>query len=127
MVILSISMNEKLLEEMDRLENELGYSGRSEIIRNAVRVFIDEKNERRGISGSIEGIVVLVHSGSSSIDISKIRHEFTDVIKTQIHNHLEKGKCFELFMIKGDAHRIKKMVNEFEVKARPEFVKLIAA
>ncbi|PIU81676.1 nickel-responsive regulator 1, partial [Candidatus Micrarchaeota archaeon CG06_land_8_20_14_3_00_50_6] len=35
--IISISLNEKMLKELDRLRTEMGFSSRSEIIRSALR------------------------------------------------------------------------------------------
>ncbi|MBV1768341.1 MAG: ribbon-helix-helix domain-containing protein, partial [Methanobacterium sp.] len=33
MAIISISLNDKLLEEIDALKDEMGFSGRSDVIR----------------------------------------------------------------------------------------------
>ena len=33
MTIVSISLNKEILEEIDKLQNTLGFSGRSEIVR----------------------------------------------------------------------------------------------
>ena len=45
MTIVSISLNDKILEEVDRARNELGFSGRSETIRAGIRMFISETKE----------------------------------------------------------------------------------
>ena len=37
MTIVSVSLNEDILHEMDKLQKALGFSGRSEIIRAGIR------------------------------------------------------------------------------------------
>ncbi|MCK4733836.1 MAG: hypothetical protein KAT65_15385, partial [Methanophagales archaeon] len=31
-----------------------------------------------------------------------MKHEFEDIISTQIHNHLREDKCLEVFILEGD-------------------------
>ena len=46
MVIISISLNERILKDIDKLERDLGFSGRSEVIRAGVRLLISEEKEK---------------------------------------------------------------------------------
>ena len=43
MTIVSISLNDEILNEMDKLQKSLGFSGRSEIVRAGIRGMISEE------------------------------------------------------------------------------------
>ena len=62
MTIISISLNDVILKELDRLQNRLGFSGRSEAIRAGVRLLISENKGTEKISGEINSILLVIHS-----------------------------------------------------------------
>ena len=127
MVIVSISLNDKILEEIDRIQNEYGYSGRSEVIRYGARLLIAENREKEKLSGKINSVLLLIHNQDEENIVSDIKHRFEDIIKTQIHSHLQDDKCLEIFVLEGDADRIKRILRDFQVCGRMNYIKLINA
>ena len=51
MPIISISMDEETLEELDRLERSMAFAGRSEAVRAGVRTLIAENKATEKLSG----------------------------------------------------------------------------
>ncbi len=127
MPIVSISLNERILKEIDSLQDEMGFSGRSETIRAAIRMLLADKRDKEDLVGVLDATLLVIHDEDSSDNVSKIRHDFQDLIKTQVHNHLENHKCLEIFVVKGDAHRIKMMKNFFQIDRNLDYVKLVVA
>lgn len=127
MVIVSISLNNKILEEIDKIQNEYGYSGRSEVIRAGARLLIAENKEKEKLTGAINSILLLMHNQDVENVVSEIKHKFEDITKTQIHSHLEGNKCLEIFILEGDANRIKSIVRHFQVSGKMNYIKLINA
>jgi len=127
MVIISVSLNEKMLQEIDRIREELGFSGRSEVIRTGARMLIADSKEKEKLSGKINSTLLLIHSQEVEGIVTAIKHGFEDITKTQIHNHLKENKCLEIFVLDGGAERIKKMVRLFQTSGKMEYVKLIVA
>jgi CopG family nickel-responsive transcriptional regulator len=127
MVIVSISLNDVILEEIDRIQHEYGYSGRSEVIRSGARLLIAENKEKEKLSGKINSVLLLIHGQDVENSVSDIKHKFEDITKTQIHSHLRENKCLELFILEGDANRIKAMVRHFQVGGKMSYIKLINA
>ncbi len=125
MPIVSISLNDKILEELERLKKESGYSGRSEVIRAGVRSLISENKENAKLSGKIEGVLIIVHGHKQAKESAGIMHEFTDIIKTHMHNSLENNKCLEIFVVSGDAKKVSSFESEFKTDKKMGFVKLI--
>ena len=127
MVIVSISLNDTILKEIDRIQNALGYSGRSEVIRAGARLLISESKEKERLTGNINSILLLIHSQDAENVVSEIKHRFENVTKTQIHSHLRENKCLEVFVLDGEADRIKEMVRLLQTSRKMDYVKLIVA
>ena len=127
MVIVSISLNDTVLKEIDRIQNTFGYSGRSEVIRAGVRLLISESKERDKLTGNINSILLVVHSQEMEGVVTEIKHKFEDITNTQIHSHSRENKCLEVFVLEGDADRIKEMVRLFQTSRKIEYVKLLVA
>ncbi len=123
--IISVSLSESLLEEISRIQMEMGFSGRSEVVRAGLRKLIAERKERERLSGRINSILLVVHEREDEDIVNKIKHEFDDVINTQLHSHLRGEKCLEIFILDGEAERIREIVDCFETCRKMEYVKLI--
>lgn len=127
MAIISISLNDKLLTEIDQLQKELGFSGRSEVIRAGARMLLADNREKEKLEGRLNSVLLLIHSQKVEDTVTAIKHEFEDIISTQIHNHLREDKCIEVFILEGDAARIKDLVRLFLTTRKMDYVKLIVA
>jgi CopG family nickel-responsive transcriptional regulator len=127
MSIVSISINKRMIEEIDKLQEGLGFSGRSETIRAGVRMLIADSREKEKLAGKISAVLMLIHSKKEDLTISDIKHRFEDVMKTQLHNHLRENKCLDIFILEGDAARIKEMVDLSRASGKMDYIKLIVA
>ena len=125
MAIISISLSQKLLEEIDQLKEEIGYSGRSEVIRASTRMLIADNQEKKGLKGEKNSVLILIHSQKAEDKVTEIKHDFEDIINTQIHSHLQEEKCLELFILEGDAHRMHHLTKLFQTSRKMDYVKLI--
>lgn len=125
MTIISISLNDRLIKEMDRFQKELGYSGRSEIIRSGLRMLIASEKEKSSLYGKVAGTLIVVNEEEHNEDISGIRHKYNEIIKTQIHNHLDNHKCLQIFILEGDAGKVRMLMNELQTSKKADYIKLV--
>lgn len=125
MTITSISLNENMLKDIEKIQNEYGYSARSEVIRAGVRLLISENKDTDKLSGDINSILLVIHHHDAENEVSNIKHDYKDITKTQIHSHFEKEKCLEIFVLQGKAERIKEMHRLFSTNKKMDIVKLI--
>jgi len=109
MAIISVSLSEKLLDEIDALKDDIGFSGRSEIFRASTRLLIADNDEKKNLEGYINSILILIHPKKSEDKVTQIKHNFEDIINTQIHSHLQENQCLELFILEGDAGRMREL------------------
>lgn len=125
MTVISISLNEKLLSEIDDLKEELGFSGRSDVIRAASRALIDENKQKKEIEGHVNAVLFIIHSQKVEDKVTEIKHDFEDIVNTQIHSHLKENNCLELFILEGDSTRIYEITRNFRNCGKMDYTKLI--
>ena len=123
--IISVSLSEKLLQEIDQLKDETGFSGRSDVIRASTRMLIADTQDKKNLEGDINSILILIHNQKSEDKVTEIKHDFEDIIETQIHSHIKKDKCLELFIMEGDADRMRVLTKMFQTTRKIEYVRLI--
>ena len=126
MAIISISLNNEILSEMDRLQKSMGFSGRSEIIRAGLRTLISEEKQRSDLSGLIHAILMVVHDEESEQVVTGIKHNYEDLIGTHLHSKIDGNKCMELFLLHGKAEKVDVMTRDFQTNRKMEHVKLVA-
>ncbi len=126
MPIVSISLNDEILTELDKLQKSMGFSGRSEAIRAGIRSFVSEEKQKSDLSGNINAILLVVHNDEFDHVVSGITHNFEDLITTHLHSKIEKEKCMELFVIHGDAEKISTITKDFQTNKNMDTVKLVA-
>jgi CopG family nickel-responsive transcriptional regulator len=127
MPVISLSVNEKMLTDIDTIQGEFGFSGRSEVIRAGIRMLIADIKDREGLTGTVNSVLLLIHDQNVEHIVTEIKHDFEDITSTQIHNHLQGGKCLEIFILDGDADRIKQLLKLFQVSGKMDYVKLFIA
>ena len=126
MPIVSISLNDEILSELDKLQTSMGFSGRSEAIRAGIRSFVSEEKQKSDLEGNIHAILLVVHNDEFDHVVSGITHNFEDLITTHLHSKIEKEKCMELFLIDGDAEKVSTMTKDFQINKNMDTVKLVA-
>ena len=126
MPIVSISLNDEILSEIDKLQSSLGFSGRSEAIRAGIRTFVSEEKQKADLTGKIHAILLVVHNDQFDHVVSGITHNFEDLITTHLHSKIDKEKCMELFLINGDAQKVSTMTKDFQTNKNMDTVKLVA-
>ena len=125
MPIVSISLNEEILSEIDKLQKSMGFSGRSEIIRAGIRNLIAEEKQRSNLSGLIHAILMIIHDEESEQIVTGIKHNHEELIGTHLHSKIEGNKCMELFLLHGEADKVDGMTKDFKTNRKMDHVKLL--
>jgi len=125
MPIVSISLNNDILSEIDKLKKSMGFSGRSEAIRAGIRNFVSETKQNTELSGKVHAILLVVHNDEFDHIVSGIKHNFEDLITTHLHSKIEGDKCMELFVIDGEAERVSIITKDFQTNKKMDTVKLV--
>ncbi|MEF8885050.1 MAG: nickel-responsive transcriptional regulator NikR [Haloarculaceae archaeon] len=115
MAVVSVSMPDELLERIDEFADEHGYTGRSEVVREAARNLLGEFEDRRLEGRPLMGVVtVLFDYETTAVEdrMTRLRHDHEDLVAANVHNHVGDYYCMELFILEGDLEEISSFVGQ---------------
>ncbi|KHO48200.1 MAG: CopG family transcriptional regulator, nickel-responsive regulator [archaeon GW2011_AR5] len=120
--IISMSLSEQLLREIDSVQ---GFSGRSDVIRSGVRLLLDDLKEKERLKGHAECVLIMMHDKRFENAFIKTKHKYESIVVTQVHSNLCHDKCLELFVLHGSAEKITQFLADIRKNKRAEYVKLV--
>ena len=126
MPIVSISLNDEILKQIDTLQKNLGFSGRSDAIRAGIRSFVSEEKQKEDLSGNVNAILLVIHNDESDNQVTEVKHSFEDLITMHLHSKIEGDKCMELFILKGESDTVSEITKNFQTNKKMDTVKLVA-
>ena len=104
MTVVSVSMPEELLERIDQFAEEHGYTGRSEVFREASRNLLGEFEDKRLEDRELMAVVtVMFDYDTTNVEgrMIDLRHEYESLVSSNIHSHVGNHYCMELFVLEG--------------------------
>ena len=126
MPIVSISLNDEILKDLDNLQDSMGFTGRSEIIRAGIRTFVQEEKQKRDLKGKQNAILIVIHADEFDDQVAGIKHDYEDLIRTHLHNKIDDDRCMEMFFLEGDSKSIQSVTRGFLTDRKMDTVKLVA-
>ena len=125
MAIVSLSLPEQMVQAMDQIQRSMGFSGRSELVRAAVRLMLDDEREKARLSGTVSGLLVVTHDQDREGPVTALKHKYEEVIRTHVHTKTSSTNCVELFIVQGPAREIVEMGNSFKAEDKMKSSKFI--
>ena len=126
MPIVSISLNDEILKQIDTLQKNLGFSGRSDAIRAGIRSFVSEEKQKEDLSGNVNAILLVIHNDEYDNQGTDVKQSFEDLITMHLHSKIEGDKCMELFILKGESDIVSEITKNFQTNKKMDTVKLVA-
>ena len=115
MAVVSISMPDDLLERIDGFADDHGYTGRSEIVREAARNLLGEFENVRLEDRELMGVVTVVFDYETTTveeRMMRLRHEHETLVASNFHSHVGDHYCMELFILDGSLEEISTFVGK---------------
>jgi CopG family nickel-responsive transcriptional regulator len=110
-----VSLEEELLESLDRLVRDHHFPNRSQAIR-----FLIKKSEVEGKwkeDMEVAGALVLIydhHKRDIQKQMTSIQHEYHCLILSSQHIHLDHNMCLETITLKGKAGKLLKLTDKLK-------------
>jgi|SRR5690349_11736603 CopG family transcriptional regulator, nickel-responsive regulator len=126
MSITSISLSPNLLHKLDDIKDEKGYSSRSEVIRDAIRVYLSEFEMSKFEKGNLTATITAIYqkNGPHLDDLLlHLRHEYDDIVEGNLHIHIGGDNCAEIFVTEGNAERVSGFIGKIRALRGMEQVK----
>jgi CopG family nickel-responsive transcriptional regulator len=125
MTIISISIPDKLITQIDQTINEKGYASRSEIIRQALRHYLTEDQKIENINGETTATATLIYKENTNRQhLLETQHIHSGLVTTFLHTHIHQGYCLEVIILKGQGTHIKKFINNLHQNEQIKQIKI---
>jgi len=125
MPIVSLSLPDQMLNAMNEIQESVGFSGRSELIRAAIRLLLDDTRQKNALAGTTTAVIVVSHGKDDEEPVTRLKHKFEDIVKTHVHCRVSHEDCVEVFVLAGDGEQVASMTKEFERERKIRSVKLL--
>jgi len=106
MVVVSISLSGKELKEFDSVVKEMGFSSRSDAVREALQSYLAQNRWTLDDSLSSNLLVSLVYGDGKAHKVLDIVHDFSSSIFSSSHTHVG-HKCIDQLVMKGDKDKLR--------------------
>ena len=125
MPIVSLSLPDQMVKAMDEIQQSVGFSGRSELVRAAIRLLLEDTRDKSAMTGKSNAVVVVGHASVDEEPVTRLKHSYGDIVKTHIHCRISQEDCIEVFVLAGEGRQISAMAKGFERERKIKTVKLL--
>ena len=125
MPIVSLSLPDQMVKAMDEIQQSVGFAGRSELVRAAIRLLLEDTRDKNALSGRSSAVVVVGHASADEDPVTRLKHSYGDIVKTHIHTRISQEDCIEVFVLTGDGRQIAAMAKGFERERKIKSVRLV--
>ena len=105
----TITLDDDLMADLDRIIAARGYQNRSEAIRDLARAGLDRPRSRSRARGDCVAALVYVYDHEAR-DLPKRLtqgfHEHHDLSQATLHVHLDEASCLEVTVLKGQGSEV---------------------
>jgi CopG family transcriptional regulator, nickel-responsive regulator len=101
---ITISLDENLAKQFDRLIEQRGYQNRSEAIRDLLRSHLEkERTEREESTHCVASLSYVYnhHERELAERLTSIQHNHHDLTVATMHAHLDHDNCLESVILRG--------------------------
>ncbi|AVD82838.1 nickel-responsive transcriptional regulator NikR [Pseudomonas sp. SWI6] len=115
---ITITLDEELLDLIDRRVEVQGYQGRSEAIRDLLRSGL---REAEALSENVPCVAVVSYLYDHSTRelpkrLNQTLHAHHDLTRSTLHVHLDAGHCLEVSVLQGPSGRIGELSHQLMVE-----------
>lgn len=114
--VLSFSISNELAAEVDEIMREIGYENRSEVIRDAIRVFLDKHRDLHRMEGLVEGVAMVIYSPEGEKEVHRTFHDNAEIFSSFLHLDVgeDRQKCCDVVVFRGRATDLRKVFHDIE-------------
>lgn len=125
---ITISIDDDLMEEIDKIIQQKNYQNRSEAIRDLTRTGI--QNSSLSVEGNPPCVAALVYvydheSRELSKRLTRTFHDQHNMTLASLHLHLDHGSCMEVSMLKGNTDEVERLAEQVITERGVRYGKLI--
>jgi CopG family nickel-responsive transcriptional regulator len=111
--IVTFSISDSLLKEMELMADVMGYTSRSEVIRDALRSHISEQRMYRKVKDDLFNAIMFVYKDDENerSKVARIRNQFSKLIVGENSFSISKDRKLTLFLTKGKSDELRMLTS----------------
>ncbi|MEN5109446.1 nickel-responsive transcriptional regulator NikR [Pseudomonas sp. TWI672] len=115
---ITITLDEELLDVIDRRVASQGYQGRSEAIRDLLRAGMRESEALPDDAACVAVVSYLYDHSTRELPrrLNQTLHAQHDLTRSTLHVHLDAGHCLEVSVLQGESGRIGELSRQLMVE-----------
>ena len=127
--IVSISIPLDMAKLLDDAMSQDGYKNRSELVRDALRDYLDKQTDLHKIHGQVDGVLILMYAHHAEKRVHQILHDNMDIFRSFMHLDFNAGneKCCDIIVFKGPAKKVLAAVQKLQGTKDVETIKTVLA
>jgi CopG family nickel-responsive transcriptional regulator len=120
---ITITLDEELLDLIDRRVEVQGYQGRSEAIRDLLRSGLREAEALPDNTPCVAVVSYLYDHTTRELPkrLNQTLHAHHDLTRSTLHVHLDAGHCLEVSVLQGERGRISELSRQLMVERGVEY------
>ncbi len=113
MPIVSLNIPEALMKELQLMEEVVGYSSRSEAIRDAIRSYISEQRMYRRVKEDVYDAIMFVYRAGEDETgrINRLRSQFSRLIEGEVTFRISGDRNITVFLTKGKSDEMRILIS----------------
>ncbi|WP_185984244.1 nickel-responsive transcriptional regulator NikR [Aureimonas mangrovi] len=107
---MTITIDDELMGELDRMIERDGYPNRSEAIRDLTRLGLRTAAQKAGEVGECVGVLSYVYDHEArdlARRLTTSHHHHRDISVASLHVHLDASRCLEISVLKGQGDEVR--------------------
>lgn len=105
--IVSVSLLEDSVEQLNSLQKQLGLKGKSETIRAALKSLENETKDAQKMKGIVQVFLLVTHEHANLVNLV---HQEKVTVLTHLHQHV-KERCVEVFLLSAPAESVRVLLS----------------
>jgi len=106
----TVTLDDDLMAELDRVMSERGYQNRSEAIRDLARAGLKQARVEAGDMARCVGVLSYTYDHKArdlARRLTNTFHDHHDISVASMHVHLDHNRCLEVSILKGSAEEVR--------------------
>jgi CopG family nickel-responsive transcriptional regulator len=107
---ITITIDDDLMAELDRMIDARGYQNRSEALRDLARAGLQQASLEEGRMESCVGVLSYTydhHARDLARRLTNTFHDHHDLSVASMHVHLDQQRCLEVSVLKGKTDEVR--------------------
>ncbi|MEQ1720329.1 MAG: nickel-responsive transcriptional regulator NikR [Nitrosomonas sp.] len=116
----TVSMDEELFEQFDKIASDRGYDNRSEAIRDLVREYVEASRLQKDNKGYCIATLTYIynhHERDLAALVTSSHHEHHDITLSSMHVHMDHDNCLEVVILRGTIQDVRSFANKVIAKS----------